>query len=188
MPDYVIEAWVRSDAYGESSPVLVLLAVVLLIHQPIYLLTNYLIARGRQNEIARVLIGGVAVNVALSLVLVNAVGLWGVALATLVSDIAVLLYVVPALASPASGISLTAIAQAALRPFLPAAAAAVPVLVLAARAIEPDTLLELVPIGAVWIALCSAAIWRFGLDDGERDVLGRTLRGGRDAAAAPEPV
>ncbi|HEY7794087.1 MAG TPA: oligosaccharide flippase family protein [Gaiellaceae bacterium] len=188
LPDYLIEAWVRRDSYGESSPVLVLLAIVLLIHQPIYLLTNFLIARARQNEIARVLIGGVLVNVVLSLVLVQAVGIWGVALATLISDLGVLLYVVPVLAAPAAGISVRAVARAALRPFLPAVLAAVPLLVLAARAVDPDTLLELVPFGAAWIVLCSAAIWRFGLDPDEREVLGRTLRGRRGPAAAPEPV
>jgi O-antigen/teichoic acid export membrane protein len=188
MPDYLIEAWVRRDSYGESSPVLVLLAVVLLIHQPIYLLTNYLIARGRQREIAWTLLCGVLVNVVLSLVLVKAVGIWGVALATLVTDLGVLLYVVPVLAAPAAGISVGAVAQSALRPFLPAAVVAVPVLGLAARAVDPDTLLELIPFGAVWIVLCSAAIWRFGLDAGEREVLGRTVRGRRSPAAAPEPV
>jgi hypothetical protein len=111
-----------------------------------------------------------------------------VALATLISDLGVLLYVVPVLAAPAAGISVRAVARAALRPFLPAVLAAVPLLVLAARAVDPDTLLELVPFGAAWIVLCSAAIWRFGLDPDEREVLGRTLRGRRGPAAAPEPV
>jgi O-antigen/teichoic acid export membrane protein len=187
IPDLVIEAWLRSDTYGESSAVLALLAVVVLIHQPIYLLTNYLIAIGRQAVVARTLIVGVVVNVVLSLVLVETVGIWGVALATLVADVGVLLYVVPALAAPAAGISVASFARAALRPLLPAAAAAVPLLVVASRALEPDTLLELAPVGLAWVALCGAAIWRFGLDRDERDVLGRTLRGGR-GAAAPEPI
>jgi hypothetical protein len=76
--------------------------------------------------------------------------------------------------------------RATLRPVLPAAAAAIP-LVLVARGLDADTLLELAPIGVGWIALCGFAIWRFGLDAGEREVLERTLRGGR-GAAAPEPL
>ena len=163
-----------------------LLALVLLVHQPIYLLTNYLIARARQNEIARTLIAGVALNVALSLALIELVGLWGVALATLIADAAVLAYVVPVLAVPTARVSIRALARAALRPLLPALTVAIP-LVLVARGLDTDSLLELVPVGLGWIVLCSLAIWRYGLDDGEREVLARTLRGGR-TTAAPEPL
>jgi O-antigen/teichoic acid export membrane protein len=163
-----------------------LLALVVIIHQPIYLLTNYLIARNRQNEIARALIAGVVLNVVLSLALLELVGLWGVALATLIVDLIVLAYVVPALAAPAADVSVSAFVRATARPLLPAAAAAVP-LVLVARGFDTDTLLELIPVGAGWIAMCALAIWRYGLDEGEREVLGRTLRGGRGAAAS-EPL
>lgn len=186
IPDLVIEAWLRDDGFGESTPVLSLLAIVILVHQPIYLLTNFLIARGRQNEIARALIVGTVLNVVLSVALLEAVGLWGVALATLVADCALVLYVVPRLAAPAAGITPGAFARATLRPLLPAAAAGIP-LVAVARAFDTDSLLTLAPIGVGWVALCALAIWRFGLDPGERDVLQRTLRGGR-GAAAPEPL
>ena len=186
IPDLVIEAWLREDTFEESTAVMALLAVVVLVHQPIYLLTNYLIARARQNEIARTLIVGVVLNVVLSLAFLELFGLWGVALATLIADAAVLAYVVPALAAPAARISIVDFGRATLRPVLPAAAAAIP-LVLVARGLDTDTLLELAPVGIGWIALCGLAIWRFGLDDGERDVLERTLRGGR-GAAAPEPL
>lgn len=187
LPDLLIEAWIRRDGYGESSPVLVLLAVVVLVHQPIYLFTNYLIARGRQGQVARTLLASVVLNVALSVALAELVGLWGVALATLVSDVAVLLYLVPALAAPAAAVRTATFARAALRPVLPAAAAAVLLLVLAGRGLEPDTLIELAPLGVAWVAVCGAAIWRFGLDRGERALLGRTIRGGRPEAV-PEPA
>jgi O-antigen/teichoic acid export membrane protein len=187
IPDLLIEGWV-GDGYGDSSPVLALLAVVVLIHQPIYLLTNYLIARGLQKPVARTLIASVAVNVVLSVTLAQTVGLSGVALATLVTDLAVLLFVVPVLVVPAAAVSTATFARAALRPVVPAALAAVAVLVLAARAFEPDTLLELLPLGVVWILVCGFAIVRFGLDDDERAVLRRTLRGGSAAVPEPEPA
>jgi O-antigen/teichoic acid export membrane protein len=186
IPDLVIEAWLRKDTFGESSPVLALLAVVILVHQPIYLLTNYLIARGRQGEIARALIAGTALNVVLSVALLETVGLWGVAVATLAADVALLLYVVPSLAAPAAALSAADFARATLRPLLPAAAAGIP-LVLVARAFDTDTLLTLAPVGVGWVALCGLAIWRFGLDASEQEVLARTLRGGH-ATAAPEPT
>ncbi len=40
IPDLVIEAWLRKDTFEESTPVMALLAIVMLVHQPIYLLTN----------------------------------------------------------------------------------------------------------------------------------------------------
>ena len=136
---------------------------------------------------ARTLIAGVAVNVILSVALAKTVGLWGVALATLITDLAVLLFVVPALVAPAAAISTATFARAALRPVVPAAVAAVLVLVLVARAFEPNTLLELFPLGVAWIVVCGFAIVRFGLDGEERTVLRRTLRGGSRFVAA-EPV
>lgn len=185
IPDLLIEGWV-GDGYGESSPVLALLAVVVLIHQPIFLFTNYLIARGLQEPAARALIVAVAVNVVLSVVLAQAVGIWGVALATLVTDLIALLYLVPALVAPAAGIPVSTLLRAGLRPVLPAAAAALPVLVFAARAAEPDTLLELLPLGIAWALVAGVFLWRFGFGKEERAVLARTARG--RPAALPEPA
>ena len=184
VPDQLLEGWV-GDGYGESVPVLALLALVALFHQPVYLFTQYLIARGRQRPIARTLIAGVAVNVALSVVLALTVGIWGVALSTLVVDLALLLYVVPGLVAPAAATEAATFARAALRPVLPALAAALVILVAFARLAEPDTLLELLPLGVAWLAASALVLWRFGFDDEERAVLFRQLRPGSLAVADP---
>ena len=55
---------------------LVLLGLVLLVHQPVYLMTQFLIARAQQREIARVLVLAGAANVVLSVTLAATVGLW----------------------------------------------------------------------------------------------------------------
>jgi O-antigen/teichoic acid export membrane protein len=185
IPDLLIEAWV-GDGYGESSPVLALLALVALVHQPIYLFTQYLIARARQRQIATALIVAVALNVVLSVVLAKWVGLWGVALATLVTDAALLAYVVPTLVAPAAAVSVGALARAALRPVAPALVAAFLLLVGAARLAEPDTLLELLPLGLAWGAVSALVLWRFGFDAGERAVIARQLRPG--SAGVPDPI
>lgn len=182
IPDQLIEGWV-GDGYGESSPVLVLLALVLLVHQPIYLVTQFLIARARQRAIARALVLAGVANVVLSVVLATTVGLWGVALSTLLSDVAVLLYVVPALVAPAASLPVGAFVRSALRPVVPAAAAALLVLVAIARLTEPDTLLELLPLGIAWLLACGVALWRFGFNESERATIGRQLR----PPAAPVP-
>ncbi|MBA3429001.1 MAG: polysaccharide biosynthesis C-terminal domain-containing protein, partial [Actinobacteria bacterium] len=182
IPDQLIKGWV-GDGYGESSPVLVLLALVLLVHQPIYLVTQFLIARARQRAIARALVLAGVANVILSVILATTVGLWGVALSTLLSDVAVLLYVVPALVAPAASLPVGAFVRSALRPVVPAAVAALLVLVAVARLTEPDTLLELLPLGLGWLVACGVALWRFGFDASERATIGRQLR----PPAAPVP-
>lgn len=175
LPGPLIEAWV-GEGYGESSAVMVLLAVVALVHQPIYLLTQFLIARARQREIARALVLAAAANAALSIVLAWAVGIWGVALATLLVDVAVLLYVGPALAAPAAAIRPVALARAAMRPVLPAVGAAIVVLAGLGRLGDQDTLLELLPLGCIWALACGLAVWRFGFDREERAMVSQQLR------------
>ena len=182
IPDQLIEAWV-GDGYGASSPVMALLALVLIVHQPIYLVTQFLIARARQREIARVLVAAGVVNIILSVVLASAVGIWGVALSTLLTDVAVLLYVVPVLVAPAASVRVATLAWATLKPVLPATVVALVVLVGIARVMQPDTLLELLPLGVVWALVCGWALWQFGLDPEERAGLGRELR----PPAAPVP-
>lgn len=182
IPDQLIEGWV-GEGKGDSSPVLALLALVLLVHQPIYLFTQFLIARARQREIARVLVGAGVANIVLSVALATTVGIWGVALSTLLTDVAVLLYVVPVLVAPAASLRVATFAWATLKPVLPGVAAALLVLVGIARIAEPDTLLELLPLGLVWALVGGSALWRFGLDAEERAAFGRQLR----PPAAPLP-
>jgi peptidoglycan biosynthesis protein MviN/MurJ (putative lipid II flippase) len=157
---------------------------VALVHQPVYLLTQYLTARALQREVARVLILAVTVNLALSVALAFAVGTWGVALSTLVTDVAALGYVVWRLAAPAAGVPVRALVGAVVRPVVPAAVVAVLVLVAVARLVDQDTILGLLPIGVLWALAGGAAIVRFGLEPDERRTLLRLVPG----AAAPRPA
>jgi O-antigen/teichoic acid export membrane protein len=181
IPDQLIEGWV-GEGYGESSPVLALLALVLLVHQPLYLVTQFLIARARQREVARALVAAGAVNIVLSVVLAQAVGIWGVALSTLLTDLAALSYAV-LLLGPAAALGPAAFVRAAFRPVLPGLAVALVLFGGVARWADPDTLLELLPLGIAWGLTCGLALWRFGLDPAERAGLGRQLR----PASAPVP-
>ncbi len=183
LPGQLIEAWVGAG-YGESAAVMALLALVALVHQPIYLLTQFLIARARQQEVARILVAAAAANVVLSVVLALTVGIWGVALATLVVDVALLLYIVPALAAPAAGARAIDLARAMLRPVPPALAAGVVVLLGVGHIGDLDTRLELLPVGCLWALVCGLAVWRFGFDREERAVVARQLL--RPPAAAAE--
>ena len=174
LPGQLIEAWV-GDGYGESAAVMALLALVALVHQPIYLLTQFLIARARQREVARTLVAAAAANVVVSIVLASTVGIWGVALATLVVDTALLLYIVPALAAPAASARAIDLARAILRPLPPALAAGAVVLLGVGHIGDLDTRLELLPVGCVWAVACSLAVWRFGFDREERAVVAQQL-------------
>jgi O-antigen/teichoic acid export membrane protein len=172
IPDLLIRAWIGSGYRGSYS-VMAILAGVLLVHQPIYVLTQFLIARGRQRSIAIVSIAITVANLLLSFLLAWQWGLWGVAVSTLVTDLVMLAWVVPRIAAPAAGTSSGMLVRATLRPAAPALAVAAVVLVGIARWWQPDTLLALAPLGALWMVLAAAAIWRLGLAADERAQFGR---------------
>ena len=185
LPDLLLEAWIGdADGFdvGRSAPVLGLLGGTLVLYQPVYVLTQYLVARGRQRPLARALLAVVAVNLALSVALAETVGLWGVALATVVTEGIAALVVIPLLVGRGTGLDPAALARAALRPLVPALAVALVVLVGLARAVDADTMLELALVGVVWTLSCGAALWAFGLDGAERDAVRRRIApGGRVA-------
>jgi O-antigen/teichoic acid export membrane protein len=166
--------------------VLALLAVVILVHQPVWMLTQYLIALGRQREIARLLIVAAVGNVVLSIALAFTVGTWGVALATLLADVAALAVAIPLSVAPAAGVRVGELVRALLRPALPAFGVAVVVFGFA-RTVDADTLLQLLPIGIAWLVLASAAVWRFGLTPEERRSFARQVGVGGGAPLLTEP-
>jgi hypothetical protein len=120
----------------------------------------------------------------LSVALAWRVGIWGVALATLVTDVVALAFI-GRVGAPAAGASVRDVAWASLRPVAPAVAAALVVLVGGTRLWTPSTLLELVPLGAAWALAAGLAIWRFGLVPREREQLAQQLRGARGGRAEP---
>jgi O-antigen/teichoic acid export membrane protein len=183
IPDQLLYAWV-GPGYGDSVAPLILLGCVLLVHQPISILAQYLIARARQQGLALVLIATVAVNVALSVVLASSVGIWGVAFSTLVTDLAAFAYIVPRLVSPVAGVSTRTILVDLLRPVATALPAALLVLVGVARLFDPETLLGLAPLGALWVMAAAPLLIRFGLGRDEQFAL-RRLAWGRGAPIAP---
>jgi O-antigen/teichoic acid export membrane protein len=182
IPDLLIQAWIGGGFHG-SYRVMAILAGVLLIHQPIYVLTQFLIAQGRQRSIAIVSIATTVANLALSFLLAWRWGIWGVAVATLATDLCALAWIVPRIAAPAASANAAALVRAIGRPVVPAAAAAAIVLVGLARVWEPRTLLALAPLGALWALAASAAIWRFGLVRAERTQFRREFV--RSGASAP---
>jgi O-antigen/teichoic acid export membrane protein len=179
VPGHLIRAWVGSSfVHGRTA--LIVLGVVLLVLQPTQVLGQYLLARGRQRRIARLLVLKVVANLALSVVLARAVGIWGVAAATLVTEIAIVL-VLPWLVLLPDDPGWRDLLRSWLRPVAPALVVALPLFLGAAAAYDPGTLAKLAPLGVAWVALGGAATWRFGLSAGERDAITRKLRG-RDAA------
>ncbi len=178
IPDLLIHAWI-GNGFRQSYAVMAILAVVLLVHQPIYVLTQFLIAVGRQRSIAIVSIVTTLANLALSFVLAWTWGIWGVAVSTLVTDVVALAWIVPKIAAPAASTPPTTLLRAALRPVLPAAVAAVVVLVVVARLWDPQTLLALTPLGILWTVVGGAAMWRFGLAAAERAQFTREFGGRR---------
>ncbi len=185
IPDLLIHAWI-GGGFQQSYAVMAILAGVLLIHQPIYILTQYLIAVGRQRSIAIVSIVTTLANIALSFALAWIWGIWGVAVSTLVTDVVALAWILPRIAAPAAETPTTAFLRAMLRPVVPAALAAAVVLVVIARLWDPQTLLALTPLGILWTLIGGAAMWQFGLAASERAQFAREF-GGRRRTPAPSP-
>jgi O-antigen/teichoic acid export membrane protein len=167
IPDLLIHGWI-GGGFHDSYAVMAILAGVLLVHQPIYVLTQFVIALGRQRSIAIVSIVTTVSNLALSFLLAWTWGIWGVALSTLVTDIVALAWIIPRIAAPAAASAPRTLMQAIARPVAPALLAAAVVLVGVARLWEPRTLVALAPLGALWVVLGAAAMWRYGLAARER--------------------
>jgi O-antigen/teichoic acid export membrane protein len=176
IPDLLIHGWIGSG-YESGYPVLALLAGVLLVHAPIFVLTQFLIARAQQRPAAVVALATTLANLALSFVLAATVGLWGVALATLLTDVIALAWIVSRYGAPAATSSTATVVGALVRPVLPALLAGAVVLVGVARVWEPRTLLTLAPLGALWVVVAGVLIWRFGLAPADRSSFTRELRG-----------
>lgn len=174
VPDLIIRGWV-GPGFEDSTPVLVLLGLALVVHQPANVLSQYLIARARQRELSFVSLSVVSVNLALSVALAFAVGIWGVALATLVTLIVETVVLVPRLVAKAGGPSPVAVARASLRPLLAASAAGAVVLGAGARLVAPGGLAGVAALGAVWLAAAAPPIWLLGLDPGVRSRIRASL-------------
>jgi O-antigen/teichoic acid export membrane protein len=182
MPDLLISSWI-GPGLEESTAVGVLLGLALVVRQPAHMLTQFLIARGAQRPLARIVLAAVAVNLAGSVLLAWAVGLWGVALSTLVTELVVGLLLIPALVRRNAGIRPGELAVAVLRPVPGAILVAAVVLVGVARLVEPDSLLVLAPVGVLWLAALGPVLWRFGLERGEREEVRRRLLARRSRPA-----
>ena len=185
LPEQLMEAWVRKEL-DASVPVLALLAVALVLHQPTHVASQYLIARGRHGVVARISVPIAVANVVASVVLASTVGLWGVALAILLTEAATLA-VIPVLTARASGVPLLSLARSAFRPLLPALALGALLLGVGGRLYDADDLLSLLPLGIAWVALYVPIVWRVGFNDRERETLARRLRGRATAPAAAAP-
>lgn len=182
MPDMLIHGWIGGGFHGSYAP-MAILAGVALVHQPLYVLTQFLIARGRQHPIAIASIVTTGANLVLSFALGWTVGIWGVAVSTLATDILMLLWVVPRMCAPAAGATTRELYGSMLRPIGPAVLGGLVVLVALARWWSPQSLLALVPVGAAWVLVAAALVWRFGLDPRERIALRAQLAGGRYASS-----
>ena len=138
---------------------MILLGVVILIHAPIALFIQYLIARAHQKAIAITLLVATSLNVVLSVVLALTVGIWGVALSTVVTDLGALAFIAPRLVAPIAGVSALDLGRSFGRPLVTGSLVAVPVLGLLGRAIPAHHVWELAAPGLLWVAACSAALW-----------------------------
>lgn len=176
LPEPFLRAWLGAqfgEGFGDGVAVLALLAAALCFSQPLQVISQYLVARGRHQRFAYVRAAAVVVNLALSVVLVKSVGIWGIAAATLLTEGLLALTLAPALVRALGDVALSELARAWGTP-LAVAAVATPVLV-AAYGVGVDTWLGLLPFGAAWTAVFGLLVWRFALAESERAHYRRAL-------------
>ncbi len=171
LPDRLLALWLGGDyqteGFSRSVAVLVLLVVSLLFIQPSYAVGQFLVARGRHARLAVARLATVSVNLGLSIALAATVGIWGVALATLVTEALFFTVAVPLLVRQSGAIEVSTLMGAWARPVVLAGLAASATLV-PARLLGADSFLELGLAGAAWTAAFGALILRFGLEESER--------------------
>ncbi len=187
LPDRFLEAWLPSDFdVDEAAPILAVLMVSLLFAQPGHLLAQFLVARGRHGRLAVARLATVAVNLLLSIGFALWVGIWGVAVATLITEALSAVVVLPYLLRRESSASPLALLAAWLPPVGLGVVAAVPTLVALGRLLEIDTLPAFVGVGLCWLALYSALVWRFAMREPERRTVGEAFGRGSRAVVEPE--
>ena len=138
IPDKIIHAWI-GRGYSASTPVMILLGVVILIHAPIALFIQYLIARAQQKAIAITLLVTTGLNVVLS-------SCWRRPSASGASRSAPSSPIsarsrssLPRLVAPIAGVTAARLGRASARPLVTGALVAVPVLGLLGRAFPATT-------------------------------------------------
>ena len=114
-------------------------------------------------------------------------GLWGVAVATLVTEAVSVVVVLPYLLRRESSVSLRALAGAWLRPVGLGVVAAIPTLLLPGRVFDVDTLVEFVGLGVCWLALFGALVWVFALREPERRTIGEAFGRGSTGRRRRQP-
>ncbi len=187
LPDRFLEAWLPSDFdVDTAAPILAVLMVSLLFAQPGHLLAQYLVARGRHSRLAVARLATVAVNLLLSIGFALWVGIWGVAVATLITEALSAVVVLPYLLRRESSASPLALLAAWLPPVGLGVVAALPTLVALGRLLEIDTLPALVGVGLCWLALYSALVWRFAMREPERRTVSEAFGRGSRAVVEPE--
>ena len=190
LPDRFLEAWLPSDFdVDTAAPILAVLMVSLLFAQPGHLLAQFLVARGRHGRLAVARLATVAANLLLSIGFALWVGLWGVAVATLITEAVSAAVVLPYLLRREAWASPAVLATAWLRPVILGALAALPTLVALGRLIEIDNLAEFTAVGICWLALYGALVWRFVMHDPERRTISDAFgRGSSAVVEAEQPL
>jgi O-antigen/teichoic acid export membrane protein len=183
VPAWVIGAWLPGRWDASVAP-LVLLAATLYFTQPIMVMSQFLLGRGRPRPLAFVQISFGIVNLVATLVLLLAIGrVWAAALATLVLEVGVGAIALPLLVAR-DGITYRLLVSAWSRPVAAGLVASSVTLVPAAVLWhDSHSLPGVLAVGAVWSVVYAALAWRVALGPPERAFVRRTLANARRPVA-----
>jgi O-antigen/teichoic acid export membrane protein len=119
MGERFIQLWMGREFAGPSSEVLTVLAVAVFLAAPQYMFSSVLYGMSRHRIIALLRLGEAVANLVLSIVLVQTLGLVGVALGTAIPSAIMVVIVLPMIAGKVVGATLPRFySQAYIRPLL----------------------------------------------------------------------
>jgi O-antigen/teichoic acid export membrane protein len=168
----ILEAWL-GDRYGDGDVALAILVSYWLLFGGLVVTPGFLVGAGRAREVARIMLGVAATNLALALILTPELGVEGPAIATAAPFFAAFPLMLR-LGLRASGASLAELARRAWAPnYLLGAGLAL--LLLAGRAVLPvDETVAVIGLAGAGVLLYWVVFYAAVLEEGERSLLRRS--------------
>jgi len=171
-----VRLWMGPQFAAEAGSVLLVLAVTQIFSAPSQILVAALYGSSKHRLVSLLRLAEAAANVTLSIVLVQSLGLVGVALGTAISHVAMVMIVMPYFVGPQLGLGgVEYLVGAYLRPLV-AATPLVGAAILVRTRIELSDLLQLFAIVTVLTALYAICVFLIALDSEERRILVRKLQ------------
>jgi O-antigen/teichoic acid export membrane protein len=169
-----LELWM-GRSFPDAQAVLTILTLPFLLTMPAMVFTYYLYATNRHSINARILALEAALNLILSLVLVQHLGLVGIALGTLIPAVLCRALLLPIRACATGIIQVSEYVRSSFLSCIPLALIHAALLAMTRQLVGSGTWIGFLVCNALALGVFAAAVWGLYLSDEEKAYLGRRL-------------